>query len=108
MVALRDVSSGRRVLAQIAGDVAHAGGGTVLREVDSKTIVAALAQAPEGDVSTYILTAISPRLADQYRLEIEDRGKVDASESEEAQAIIAAAVRTMEASGKLSFKSPEE
>jgi len=80
----------------------------VLREVDSKTIVAALAQAPEGDVSTYILTAISPRLADQYRLEIEDRGKVDASESEEAQATIAAAVRTMEASGKLSFKSPEE
>lgn len=80
----------------------------VLREVENDDVVTALASDVDGPVATFVLGAISARLADQIRSEIEDRGEIPLIESEEAQAKIAAAIRDLEAEGAISFTSPDE
>ncbi|UWQ20182.1 FliG C-terminal domain-containing protein [Jannaschia sp. W003] len=85
-----------------SGDVAK-----VLREVDNDDLVAAIAPDPEGAIAAFLLGAISARLADQIRSEIEDRGEVEADAVEEAQGRIAAAIRGLEEKGEIVLRPTE-
>lgn len=80
----------------------------VLREVDTDAMVKALSSDVDGPIGSFILGAISPRLADQYRNEIEDLPAVKPEEVEEAQGTVAAAIRDLEASGEISYTAAED
>ena len=79
----------------------------ILRAVENPQLIAALSNEIEGPVAKFLLDAISPRLAEQIRGEIEDAGTIKPEDSESAQQAIAAAIRDMEDKGEISFVLPE-
>lgn len=75
----------------------------ILREVDGVTLTKAMAGAKGKDLPTveFILAALSSRLADTMREDVEAMGKVASKDAEEAMGEVVAAIRRMEAAGDL-------
>lgn len=82
----------------------------VLRAVDNSVLVTALKGAPDeqAHVGEFMLAAISSRLADQIRDEINERADVPADEAETAMGEIVVAIRDLEESGELALIMPED
>ena len=82
----------------------------ILREVDGPTATRAMAGAQGEEAATveFLLGAVSSRLADTMREEIETAGKIGAREAKEAMAAVMAAIRRMEAAGELFLIPPEQ
>lgn len=78
----------------------------VLRELEGDTVRAALAADVEGPVAAFILGAISKRLGDQMREEIEEAGPPKPDDAEAARLAVAAAIRAMEERGELVLNAP--
>jgi flagellar motor switch protein FliG len=78
--------------------------GTLLREVDSDTLISALKglEAPQRE---FFLAAMSSRAADGVRDEIELRGRMKKSEVEAAQKLVVAAARKLADAGDIIFGS---
>ena len=76
----------------------------VVRGLDQEVLLTALAGAEDAGMkpsADFILENMSGRMADQLREEMQDRGKVKATEMEEAATQIVQVIRDMEASGDL-------
>ena len=76
----------------------------ILRDLDQAALTTALAGAPHGgmeETAEFILSNMSPRMADQLREEIGEMGKPKASDVEEAMASVVATIRAMESRGEL-------
>lgn len=84
----------------------------LLRAVDQATLVTAMIGAqgnPEREAATaFILDNLSPRMAQQLRDDMSDRGKVSTKDGEAAMARLIEEVRAMEAAGDLKLKLEEE
>ncbi len=82
----------------------------ILRGVDQKVLMTALASATGADAAAveFIFANISQRLATTLREEIEQLGKIKESEGEAARAQIVGAARDLEAAGELVYLSQEE
>lgn len=84
----------------------------VLRAVDPAQVTtafaAALADAALAPVVEEMLAALSPRMVQQMRDEVEMRGKVSPKEADAAYGAIVGAIREMEAAGQLALKVEEE
>ena len=80
----------------------------VLRAVDNAAVLAAIGLDQEGPVTTFLLGAISPRLAEQMRGELEEVGRPKPDAAEAAQQAIASAVRAMAEKGDITLNAPEE
>ena len=81
--------------------------GTLLREVESETLIMALKGiAPE--LRDPFLGAMSSRAADGVRDEIEARGRMRRSEALEAQKAMIATARRLAASGEISFGAGDD
>lgn len=82
----------------------------VTREVDQAVLITALAGAtgPLAETAEFFLGAISKRMADQIREEIENLGKVKAKDAEDAMNTIVNAIRDLEASGEILLLSGED
>lgn len=78
----------------------------VLREVEGDAVLAALGAEVEGPVAAFILGAISKRLGDQMREEIEEKGPPKPDDAEAARQAVAAAIRDMEERGDLVLNAP--
>ncbi|WP_235933305.1 FliG C-terminal domain-containing protein [Paragemmobacter ruber] len=83
----------------------------LLRAVDPAQIITALAAAQAdpalAPVVTAILDALSPRMAQQLRDDMDIRGAVPAKEADAAYTAITAAIRQLEASGEITLKTDE-
>lgn len=75
----------------------------ILRAVDQPVLVKAMAGAKGVNAATvpFLLGALSSRMADGLREEIEGIGRVTAADAEAAMAEVVAAIRAMEAAGDL-------
>ncbi|HRO15497.1 MAG TPA: FliG C-terminal domain-containing protein, partial [Paracoccus sp. (in: a-proteobacteria)] len=75
----------------------------ILREIDPPTLTRAMAGAQGDDAATvgFLLGAISSRLADTLREDIEAAGKVGTKDAEAAMNTIMAVIRRMETAGDL-------
>ena len=80
----------------------------VLRAVDNGDVLAAVGVDPDGTVASFLLGAISARLADQIRGELEEVGAPKPDAAEAAQQAIAAAVRDMVDRGEITLRSAAE
>lgn len=82
----------------------------IIREVDGTTMTKALAGSRDANLPTaeFILAALSSRLADTMREEMEAAGKVSAKDAEDAMSEVVAAIRRMEADGQLIMLVPEQ
>jgi flagellar motor switch protein FliG len=83
----------------------------VLRLVDPGMLVTALAAAAEGPlapVAEFLLSNMSPRMAQGLREEIAQRGRVRERDAEEAMAGIIAVVRQLEGVGEIVLAQPED
>lgn len=84
----------------------------LLRAVDPAQIITAFAAAQAdpalAPVVTAILDALSPRMAQQLRDDMDIRGTVPPKEADAAYTAITAAVRQLEASGEITLKTDEE
>ncbi len=83
----------------------------ILREVDSKQLVVALAGAEAAGFAAsrdFVLENMSGRMADQLREEIEEAGTVKPADAEAAMAEIVTAIRAMEQAGDLLLVVEEE
>ncbi len=84
----------------------------ILREVDHKDLVTALAGAAATDEfrasADFLLANISQRMAASLREEIEDLGEVAASDSEAAMAAVVATIRALEESGDIDLVAEED
>ncbi|MCV6587182.1 MAG: flagellar motor switch protein FliG [Marinibacterium sp.] len=84
---------------------------TILRAVDATDLITALAAASsDGDKATvdYILSNISSRMADGYREEMAERGKIRQEDGEAAMSAVVSAVRTLVQDGTIAFQDPVE
>lgn len=81
----------------------------ITREVDGAVLIKAMAGARDDNRATveFLLGAISPRLADTIREEMEGLGRVSAREAETAMDQVVAAIRDMEAQGNLFLIVPD-
>lgn len=75
----------------------------ILRAVDQPVLVKAMAGAKGADAATvpFLLGALSSRMAESLREEVEGAGRVSAADAEAAMAEVVAAIRAMEAAGDL-------
>lgn len=75
----------------------------IIRDIDPALLIIALAAAtgPEGEVTEFILSNMSKRMADQIRDEIEETGKVQEKDSEDAMNAVVATIRELEAAGDI-------
>lgn len=75
----------------------------ITRAVDQAVLVKAMAGARGADAATvpFLLGALSSRLAEALREELEGLGRVTAADAEAARAEVVAAIRAMEAAGDL-------
>lgn len=75
----------------------------ILRAVDQPVLVKAMAGARGAHAATvpFLLGALSSRMAESLREEIEGAGRVSAADAEAAMAEVVAAIRAMEAAGDL-------
>ncbi len=85
----------------------------IVREVDGPTMIRALAGATgiDAPAAEFILGALSTRLADTMREDIEAAGKITAAEAEDATAAVVAAIRRLEVEGQIVLAAadkPEE
>lgn len=84
----------------------------IMREVDGPVMTRALAGAKGINAPTvdFIFSAISSRLADSMRDDIETMGKVSGKDADQAMSEVVAAIRRMEDEGELVLRSttPEE
>nr|WP_255553716.1 FliG C-terminal domain-containing protein [Maritimibacter sp. DP1N21-5] len=82
----------------------------ITRDVDQAVLITALAGATGTleKVSNFILESISKRMADQFREEMSNLGKVKPKDAEEAMGAIVAAIRALEASGEIMLLSGED
>jgi flagellar motor switch protein FliG len=85
----------------------------VLRNIDQKALVTALAAAiaaggPEADAAAFILANMSQRLADSLREEMNELGKVKKADGETAMSTIVAAIRSSEEAREISLIRPED
>lgn len=82
----------------------------ILRGIDPAALVKALAGARGEDEATvtFLLGALSTRMADGLREEIAEAGKVTARDAEEAMTAIVTEIRRMESDGELFLIVPEE
>jgi len=82
----------------------------VFRELGEETMVQLLASLREGgsEVSDYLLGNISSRLADQYRLQLEDVGKISAEKGEKLQRQFLMSLMTLKREGAIKVGKPEE
>ena len=84
---------------------------TILREIDPADLITAFAAAStDADRATveYFLSNISSRMADGYREEMAERGKVRTDDGELAMSAIVAAIRTLAQNGEITFKEVDE
>ncbi len=82
----------------------------VTREIDQAQLITALAAAT-GDleeVAEFILGAMSKRLAEQLREEMDNLGKVKAATGEAAMSAVVAAIRELEAEGEVLLIAEDE
>ena len=83
----------------------------LLRNLDQAQLIAALAaagQAGDEDVSEFIFSNMSARLADQMKEEIAELGEVKPADGETAMSEIAARIRDMEAKGEIFLLQPDD
>jgi flagellar motor switch protein FliG len=80
----------------------------VLRALDGDAAIVAMAREPEGPVTTFLLGAISSRLADQMREQMQEMGPPPRAEAEEATATIVATIRKLEEDATITLRSPED
>lgn len=75
----------------------------IVRQIDQDVMVLALAAAmPElPEAAEFILSAMSRRMADALRGEIEEKGEVDATEGEDAMGAVVAKIRELEEAGEI-------
>lgn len=75
----------------------------ISKAVDQAVLVKAMAgsKGPNAETVTFILAALSSRMADSLREEIEGAGRVTDADAEAAMAEVVAAIRSMEAAGDL-------
>jgi flagellar motor switch protein FliG len=79
----------------------------VLRGIDTSVAVAALTADPDGPVATFLLGAISSRLADQMREQVQEAAGTSRQDAEAAMARVVSTVRDLEDEGVLSLRTPE-
>jgi len=82
----------------------------ITREVEQPVLITALAGATGdlGPVAEFILGAISKRMAEQLREEIEARGAVKPKEAEAAMSAVVSAIRALETAGDLQLNLDTE
>lgn len=82
----------------------------IAREVDQAELITALAGAADdfGETVEFFLAAMSKRLADQLREEMENLGKVKPKEAEAAMNSVVSAIRELEASGDILLLAGDE
>lgn len=82
----------------------------ITREIDQADLITALAGAkgPLEATADFILGAMSKRLADQIREEMENLGTVKPKDAEAAMNAIVTAIRTLEASGEILLIAGDE
>ena len=83
----------------------------VLREVDQSLLVTAMAGAEAAGFAAardFILENMSGRMADQLREELEEAGKIKASDCDAAMSAVVSTIRAMEDSGTLVLVVAEE
>ena len=82
----------------------------ITREVDQAVLITALAGAAGtvDETVAFILGAMSKRMADQLREEMENLGKVKPKEAEEAMSAVVNAIRELEASGEILLLAGED
>ena len=75
----------------------------ILRAVDQAALVKAMAGARGADAATvpFLLSALSTRMAESMREEVEELGRVTAADAEAAMSEVVVAIRAMEAAGDL-------
>jgi flagellar motor switch protein FliG len=81
------------------------------RAVDQSQLVMALAHAQsteDGDVTEFILTNLSSRMADSLRDEISEAGTVKPKAGEEAMTAVILAIRSLEDTGELEMITDDE
>jgi flagellar motor switch protein FliG len=81
--------------------------GTLLREVDSDTLIAALKGTPEDNRENFF-RAMSSRAADGVRDEIAARGRMKMAEVIEAQKVMVTAARRLAADGSIVFGAGDD
>lgn len=81
----------------------------VVRAVDQEDLVRALTAATGdlAEVSEFILGAMSKRMADALREEIEDLGEVDPEAGEDAMGAVVSAIRALEEEGEIYLLAEE-
>lgn len=82
----------------------------VFRELGDEAMTQLLASLREGgaEVSDYLLSNISSRLADQYRLQLEDVPQVSAEKAEKIQRQFLMSLMTLKREGAIKVGKPEE
>jgi flagellar motor switch protein FliG len=82
----------------------------IARDTDQAALITALAGATGelADTADFILGALSKRMADQLRDEIENLGPVKPKEAETAMNAVIATIRTLEAAGEILLITAEE
>ncbi|GAA6207907.1 FliG C-terminal domain-containing protein [Cognatishimia sp. WU-CL00825] len=83
----------------------------IIREVDQDDLISALCfgtEGPEGATSSFLLSNMSSRMADQLREEVAERGSISEKDGEMAFTKVVIAVRALQAKGELSFIPPAE
>jgi flagellar motor switch protein FliG len=85
----------------------------ITRDVEATLLVTALTAALAGSETEkvsaeFILSNMSQRMASQLREEIAERGKVKASEGEEAMGAVIEAIRDLESEGEITLLNPDE
>lgn len=82
----------------------------VAREVDQAVLITALAGAADdlADTVEFVLSAMSKRLADQIREEMEALGQVKPKEAETAMSAVVSAIRELEAAGEIVLIAGDE
>lgn len=83
----------------------------ITRAVDQSQLVMALAHAQStenGDVTEFILTNLSSRMADSLRDEISEAGTVKPKAGEEAMTAVILAIRSLEDTGELEMITEDE
>ncbi|KIT16019.1 Flagellar motor switch protein FliG [Jannaschia aquimarina] len=75
----------------------------VMRDVPNETVLAAIGNEADGPVATFLFSAITERLSQQMRDELEEKGAIDPEEAEVAQRDFAAKIRELEDAGELTL-----
>ncbi len=86
---------------------------TVIRNLDQKELITALAHALASqndttEAAVHLLSNLSQRMSDQLREDISDRGAVSPEDGEEAQSSIITTIRMMADTGEIALIRPKE